>query len=220
MIFVISSGFLTDCAVQLQKYKNDDDNIHTAWQDAMIGSIINWTIIGVSILLIILAVVGVVGLFGSGAGEAGVEGEEAEETKMKKSGKTGKKSKIKEGFSGFTIFVFIVTILLVGLTGGLAANAAVKIQHSSLLAGNDRIHKAYTDAIIAAVSCLVSVSLLVIGFIVYIVVTDKRKAKIEEAKKEAESKTENSKTANNKASNSKTLNNNISALAKTFMSTN
>lgn len=209
LVWVIAGGFITQSNVFLGPYKNKDDYLHKAYWYSFWAAFITWTLIGIFILLVILSVIGVVALFGSGVGEAGAaaeggavvaeggvvaaEGAEAAEvaefestaTKAAK-GKSSKgkgKGAISTGVSWITIAFLVFALILVAITGVLSAiTASSMVKSPNYDSNNNKLKTAYTDAIVAASICLGAGGLLIIGIIVYFIVGEQRKKKIQAQK--------------------------------------
>ncbi|CAH6419025.1 Hypothetical protein HVR_LOCUS213 [uncultured virus] len=202
IIWVVAGGFVTKANVQLSDYKNTDEYLHRAYWFTFWAAFVTWTLVGIFIILVILSVLGVVALFGSGAGEAGVaaeggvegaEGGEALESESVKSRSARAQNVIKspqeqgafnEGISWITIGFLIFALILVGITGVLAASAASSmIKSPNYNPSISKLNTAYTDCIIAACLCLGAGGLLIIGIIVYFIVGEQRKKKLEAQEK-------------------------------------
>ena len=198
LIWIVAGGFITKTNVSLGPYKNTDDDLHNAYWYSFWAAFVTWTLIGIFIILVILSVIGVVALFGSGAGEAGVAAEggaaaaeggvaaesgiAAEEEATLEEGKS-KKGAIATGVSWFTIAFLIFALILVGITGVLSAlTASSMVKSPNYDPTNSKLKTAYTDAIISASMCLGAAGLLIIGIIVYFIIGERRKKKIEDEK--------------------------------------
>ena len=192
LIWIVAGGFITKTNVSLGPYKNTDDDLHDAYWYSFWVAFVTWTLICLFIILIILSVIGVVALFGSGAGEAGAAAEggvaaesgiaAGEGTVAVEEGKS-QKGKISTGVSWLTIGFLIFALILVVITGVLSALAASSMVKSpNYDPTNNKLKTAYTDAIIAASMCLGAAGLLIIGIIVYFIIGERRKKKIEAEK--------------------------------------
>ena len=206
LIWIVAGGFITQTSVFLTPYINDDSDLHNAYWYAFWAAFITWTLIGIFIILVILSVIGVIALFGTGVGEAGVaveggaaaaeggavaaEGIEAESlgsTAAKASGSKKGKGVISTGISWLTIGFLVFALILISITGILSALSASSIAKSSNYdPTNNKMKTAYTDAIVAACICLGAGGLLIIGIIVYFIIGEQRKKKIEKEKELAE----------------------------------
>lgn len=193
VLWIIAGGFVTQANVKLGPYRNDDDQLSTAYWRTFWAAFITWTLVGLIIILIILVLIGVVTLFATGVGEVGavaVGGTTAAVTTATtvatKAASTALKANaskgvIKTGISWVTILFLIVALILVSLTGILAATAASSIVSSpNYDPNNEKLSKAYTNCVIAAIMCLGTAGVLIIGFIVYLVIgiQNQRKAKV------------------------------------------
>ena len=188
IIWLIAGGFITQANIYLGPYKNIDPDFHEAYWSTFWAAFITWFLVALFILLIILAIFGVVALFGSGAGEVGLAAEEGglleEEYSLSKLGKQQSKS---TGVSWFTIAFLCFAIILVGVTGALATVGASSIARSPNYNPNTpNLKTAYTDCIIAAITCLVAVGILLIGLIVYFILGHQRQKKQEELIKQSQ----------------------------------
>lgn len=197
IIWIIAGGFITQSNVFLGPYKNTDNYLHDAYWYSFWAAFVTWTLIGIFIILVILSVIGVLALFGSGVGEAGaaaeggaaaVEGTEvATAAELGTSTKTGKSSKAKKGvstgISWITIGFLAFALILVAITGILSAlTASSMVKSPNYDPTISKLKTAYTDAIVAASISLGAGGLLIIGIIVYFIVGEQRKKKIEAQK--------------------------------------
>ena len=202
IIWIVAGGYITQANVKLGPSKNTDSNLHNAYWYSFWAAFITWFLIGAFLLLVIIAAVfgigGVFVLFGSGAGEVatagvaeGAEGAAAEGVAAEGAEGEGAFSQyaktidVKKTASTaaniITIVSLIIALILVTITGVLSAATATNISRSSNFdPSNTNMSKAYTDSIVAASLCLGAAGLLIIGIIVYIVVSVQRKNKIKQ----------------------------------------
>jgi len=170
-ILIISSVYAIKAERRVYSHRNKDKHLNAAFRELIASAIMTWAVIGIALILIVLSAMGVIAIFGSGEGEA-AEGVEALVDGAPKKHGTWETSLFLGG-----------SVILTGVVGGLSAAAAVQIHKSPLSKiGEDPkndterdLQKAYTDSVISAVLALVSVGVLVIGFIVYTVILHKRK---------------------------------------------
>ena len=169
LIWIIAGGYITQANVYLGEFKNNDDLFKQAYDYTFWGAFITWTLVGIFILIIILAIFGVVALFGSGAGEAEVAAGE-EESIYSKAYKQYQQnnSADQEGISWLTITFLFIALVLLSVTGILAAISAEDMTKSHFFdQNNNNIKVAYNNCVIAAILCLTSVGLIVLGLIGY-----------------------------------------------------
>ena len=192
LIWIIAGGFVTQASVFLTPFKNKDDDLNRAYWFAFWAAFITWSLVGIFIILIILSIIGVVALFGSGVGEAEVAVEggavTAEEIGAAKVAKSSKgKGAVSTGISWFTIIFLGFALILVTTTGILAAIAASSmIKSSNYDPSNHKLSTAYTDCIVSASLCLGAAGILIIGIIVYLIVGEQKKKKIQQQKELAQ----------------------------------
>lgn len=179
LIWIIAGGYITQANVYLGEFKNNDNLFKQAYDYTFWGAFITWTLVGIFILIIILAIFGVVALFGSGAGEAEVAAGEVKEeesiySKVYKQYQQNNQPKAadQEGISWLTIIFLFVALVLLSVTGILAAISAEDLTKSHFFdENNNNIKVAYDNCVIAAVLCLTSVGLIVLGLIGYLFVS-------------------------------------------------
>jgi hypothetical protein len=168
IIWVVSGGFITETAIKLSPYTNTDASLNHAYWSAFWTAFITWLLV----ILIIIAIIGIIALFGSGIGEAAEAGELIE------SGVYRSRT-VNRGISWFSVVSLIVALIFVGITGVLSAVAANNIRQSpNFNALNNDLQKAYNSAIIAACLCLGSGGLLIIGIIIYFIVSTTHTTKV------------------------------------------
>ena len=192
VIWIIAGGFITKTNVSLSPYKDQDSYLSNAYWYSFWAAFVTWTLIGIFIILVILSVIGVIALFGSGVGEAGavaeggaVAAEEAETVELTstKMVKSKGKGAISTGVSWITIGFLLFALVLVAITGVLSAlSASSMVKSPNYDSKNSKLKTAYTDAIVAASLCLGAGGLLIIGIIVYLIIGEQRKKKIEAQK--------------------------------------
>ena len=183
IIWIIAGGFITQANIYLTTYKDIDPDFHEAYWSTFWAAFITWFLIALFILLVILAIVGVVGLFGSGAGEVGLAAEEASAAEEEASiyEKSAKKSLKNGGSSWITVGFLCFAMILVGITGALATVGASSIANSKKYDPTIvKLKTAYTDCIIAAITCIGAAGLLLIGIIIYFIVGHQQKKKVEQ----------------------------------------
>jgi hypothetical protein len=177
LIWIIAGGYITQANIKIRGFEGNDQFFKTANNYAFWAAFITWFLVALFVLLIILAIAGVVALFSSGAGEAG-EAEAAvseEETTYSKFYKQYQKSTMsnnsnpsEDTISWSTIIFLFFAFVLVGITGVLAALAADQLKQSHLFTDSDpNMVTAYNDCIIAAIICLATDILLILGIIFY-----------------------------------------------------
>jgi hypothetical protein len=169
LLWIISGGFVTQASIFLTSRRNKDPYLHSAYWNTFWAAFITWTLIALAIILVVILAV-------SGVGEAeAVEGA----TSTVESTVNDIISK-KDEFSWLTMGFLILALILVTFTGVFAAASANDINKSPNYSNtNQELKKAYDDCVIAAILCLGSGGLLVIGVITYIIVTQVRKGKLE-----------------------------------------
>lgn len=209
LIWIVAGGFVTQANVKLHSTKDKDSDLNKAYWYTFWAAFITWFLVGIFILLIILSVLGIVALFGSGVGEAGAaaeggavaaegaEGAETAEAAEAEEGAAGRSRKANEaakspqgqsavstGVSWLTIAFLVFALILVAITGVLSALAAASmIRSPNYDPSNANLRTAYTDCIIAASMCLGAGGLLIIGIIVYFIIGEQHKKKIEAQQK-------------------------------------
>lgn len=202
--WIVAGGYLTQANVYLRPYKGLDNNFKTAYDWTLYAAIITWVIVGIIVLLVILSVVGVVALFGSGAGEVGVaaaetgevaEGAEAtgevaeeeaasnpEQEKAREVKDGNKNPEVEPKTSWISIAFFVFAFVLITISGILAAGAASNIIKSPNYDNtNSKMTKARSNCSIAAIICLGSAGVLIIGAIAYWIFEYTRKEREREA---------------------------------------
>lgn len=164
IIWIIAGVYLTEASIDLGNFSNLDDNFYTAHRYAYIATFLTWFLVVLFFVLLILAAVGVISLFSTGEGEA-LEAE-SYEAKLLKS------QEVKStGVSWVTILFILFALFLVAFSGVLAALVAVNIKESpNYDSTNVTMNNAYNDAVVAAALGIGAASILIIGFIIYLVV--------------------------------------------------
>ena len=168
IIWIIAGVYLTEASIDLGNFSNLDDNFYTAHRYAYIATFLTWFLVVLFFVLLILAAVGVISLFSTGEGEAlEAESNLSAEAKLLK-------SNIKEestGVSWVTILFILFALFLVAFSGVLAILVAINIKESpNYDSTNVTMNNAYNDAVIAAALGIGAASVLIIGFIIYLVV--------------------------------------------------
>lgn len=165
VIWIIAGVYVTMASLALRPYRDYDEKFHRAYWFLFWAAFVTWTLVGIFVILIIATVVGVAALFGTGVGEAATAGEAAEAGELSLSD-----VQIPQGFSWLTIGFLIFAIILVGVTGVLAAAAAISLEESPMFDKTvEGQEKAYNDAVIAAVVASVAAGVTTIALIVYAV---------------------------------------------------
>lgn len=172
VLWIVSGGLLTQASVFLRDPSSKDPRLRRAYDITTWAAVITWLLVALFIILVILSIVGVVGLFSTGAGEA-------EAAEAKNSG-----GAVKTGASIATIIFFILALALVITTGILAAISANDIRLTLTTSTPNPIKVAYRDCVIAAGLCIGATLLLIIGGIVYLIVSGQRKKKAQQALEE------------------------------------
>lgn len=169
VIWIVAGGYVTQASVYLTSYRNNDDNLNTAYWFTFWAAFVTWFLVGVFIILVILSIIGVAALFGSGVGEVGLAAEGAEGAEFEQA--AFRSSNTSGGFSWLTIIFLLFALGLVITTGVLSAIAANSIAQSpNYDPNNDTLKTAYTDCIIAASMCLAAAGILIIGTIIYFII--------------------------------------------------
>lgn len=172
VLWIVSGGLLTQASVFLRDPSSKDPRLLRAYDITTWAAVITWLLVALFIILVILSIVGVVGLFSTGAGEA-------EAAEAKNSG-----GAVKTGASIATIIFFILALALVITTGILAAISANDIRQTLTSSTPNPIQVAYRDCVIAAGLCIGATLLLIIGGIVYLVISGRQKKKAQQALEE------------------------------------
>jgi len=180
LIWIIAGGYITQANIKIRGFEGNDQFFRTANNYAFWAAFITWFLVALFILLIILAVAGVVALFSSGAGEAGeaeaaVSEEETTYSKFykqyQKSSESSTPQSSDDTISWSTIIILFFAFVLVGITGILSALAAHQLTQSHLFSDSDpNMVIAYDDCIIAAIICLGTVILIILGVIFYFII--------------------------------------------------
>jgi len=178
LIWIIAGGYITQANIKIRGFEGNDQFFRTANNYAFWAAFITWFLVALFVLLIILAIAGVVALFSSGAGEAGeaeaaVSEEETTYSKVykqyQKSSESSQTSQSSDDtISWSTIIILFFAFVLVGITGVLAALAADQLKQSHLFSDSDpNMVIAYNDCITAAIICLGTDILIILGIIFY-----------------------------------------------------
>lgn len=195
VLWVISGGFVTQANVLLTPSKNIDDFFKRAYWATFAASFITWFLIAIFLLLVVLSVAllifgasevaAVVGTaeagFATAATSIGVETITIK-TITKEGAKYLKDQGVKyiekqhkyvpeSGINWFILGFLIFALVLVAITGVLSAIAASSMTKSPRFSSqNADMKKAHNDCVIAAILCLGTGSIIIIGLVIYFII--------------------------------------------------
>ncbi len=165
IVWIVSGVYITAASTKLFSHRNDHPQLNTAYWFCFWAAFVTWGLIALFILLVILAIVGLVALFGSGAGEAMAAAQQY--------GGTISADTLSVGLSWFTLAFLIFALILVIVTGILSIGASTNIAGSK--SDNDDVQQAYKDCIIAASISMGAAGILIVGTIVYVIISIRNK---------------------------------------------
>jgi len=172
LIWIIAGGYITQANIKIRGFEGNDEFFRRANNYAFWAAFITWFLVVLFFVLIILAIMGIVGLFSTGAGEAEEAGA-IEESSVSKYYKKYQSSVENDdaGTSWSTIIFLFFALVLVSITGVLSALAADQLKQSHLFTdSNPDMVTAYNNCVIAAIICLGTVGLLILGVIFYFLI--------------------------------------------------
>lgn len=174
VIWIIAGVYISMASAKLGPYsingsssKEGDSFIQKAYTYATWAAAITWIILILIIAGLILSVIGVIALFSSGVGEAAVAYSAAggDSTAVGAAG---------SGLSWLAIFFLVLLIGLLITTGILSSLTLTSIAQSKLYQKNAAVTAAHHDSLITMVLTFGSLFLLIIGFLLYYLLTLRR----------------------------------------------